>query len=172
MLDLGLVIVRAAFGLCLAVHGAQKLFGWFGGSGVSGTAGFLGSLGLKPARFWAVAAGVAEVGGGLLIATGLLGPVGPALALAVMAAAIWLVHRARGFWVTNGGIEYPGLVGSAAVGLALTGFGRYALDNVLDLKLHEPAITGVALAAGLLGALVSIAATRVAARPIQAPAGA
>jgi putative oxidoreductase len=56
MLDLGLLIVRAAFGLCLAAHGAQKMFGWFGGPGLTGTTGFLASLGLRPARFWAIAA--------------------------------------------------------------------------------------------------------------------
>jgi putative oxidoreductase len=173
MLDLGLLVLRAVFGLCLAAHGAQKACGWFGGPGVNGATGFFGSLGLRPARFWAVTAAVAELGGGLLIALGLLGPVGPALALAVMIAAAWLVHRPHGFWASNGGIEYPTMTGAVALALALTGFGRYALDRVLDLGLHAAEVVAAALILAVVGAVASIATTRFAARPLaQAPTGA
>lgn len=172
MLDLGLVIVRAAFGLCLAAHGAQKMFGWFGGPGLNRATGFFGSLGLRPARFWAIAAAFAEFGGGLLIALGLLGPVGPALVLAVMIAAAWLVHRAHGFWVSNGGIEYPALLASVALTLALTGFGRYALDDALGLGLHEATYVAAALIVAVIGAAASIATTQSTMQPVRAPAGA
>jgi putative oxidoreductase len=172
MLDLGLLIVRTAFGLCLAAHGAQKAFGWFGGPGLNGATGFFGSLGLRPPRFWATTAAVAEVGGGLLIALGLLGPVGPALALAVMIAAAWLEHRAHGFWVTDGGIEYPALTGAVAIALALTGFGQYALDRMLDLGPRDTKFVVAALILAVIGAVASIATTRLTRQPIRAPAGA
>lgn len=172
MLDLGLLIVRIAVGLCLAAHGTQKLFGWFGGPGLTGTTGMLRSLGLQPARFWATAAALAEVGGGLLIGLGLLGPVGPMLLLAVMMAAMWLVHRPHGFWAANGGIELPALIAVVAVALSLTGFGRYALDRVLDLGLHEPEFVVAALLAAVIGALASIATIPTTRRSATAPAGA
>src|SRR5918992_2934305 len=98
MLDLGLLILRLAVGLVLAAHGAQKLFGWFGGPRLSGTARFFGSLGLRPAGAWALITALAEAAGGLLTALGLLGPVGPALLAGVMLVAAVLVHRRHGFW--------------------------------------------------------------------------
>jgi putative oxidoreductase len=172
MLDLGLLIVRVAVGLCLAAHGTQKLFGWFGGPGLAGTTGMVRSLGLYPARFWATVAALAEVGGGLLIDLGLLGPVGPMLVLAVVIAAMWLVQRPHGFWAANGGIEFPALIGVVAVALSLAGFGRYALDRSLDLGLHEPELVVAALIAAVIGALASVATTQTTRRSATAPAGA
>ena len=86
-------VLRLATGLILMPHGAQKLFGWFGGYGLAGTAGFFEQLGFRPGRAFAAAAGASEFGGGLLVALGLLGPVGPALVVSVMivAAGSWLL---------------------------------------------------------------------------------
>ena len=157
MLDLGLVILRVVIGLIVAAHGAQKLFGWFGGHRIEGTAQFLSSLGVRPATFWAVIVGIAEFGGGLLTAAGLLGPVGPALLVGAMLAATALVHWDKGFWATAGGIEYTLALGTAALAMALTGFGRFALDNALGLDLHEPVYVVAALVVAVLGSLVSMA---------------
>lgn len=77
-MDIGLLLLRSAIGLTLAAHGAQKLFGWFGGAGLNGTAGFMESLGFRPGRRQARMAGLVEAGGGLLLALGLLTPVAAA----------------------------------------------------------------------------------------------
>lgn len=76
-MDFALLIVRIVVGLLFFGHGAQKLFGWFGGGGLNATTGWLGSIGLHPARFWALLAGLSEFGGGILLALGLLNPLGP-----------------------------------------------------------------------------------------------
>src|SRR5205823_3541045 len=83
----GLLVARLVLGLLMAAHGAQKLFGWFGGYGLTGTAGFFEQLGFRPGRLFAAAAAVGEVVSGVLVALGLFGPVGPALMLSVMIVA-------------------------------------------------------------------------------------
>jgi putative oxidoreductase len=150
--DLGLLIVRLVVGLLIAGHGAQKLFGWFGGGGLNGTAAWLGSMGLRPARFWAWMAGLSEFGGGLLLATGLLDPLGSLGVIAAMVMAIILVHRGKGLWNTQGGIELPLIYAIVALGLALTGPGVYSLDAMLGTALPKP----VALIAGLNLVLLGI----------------
>jgi putative oxidoreductase len=77
-MDTGLLIARLVFGLLMAVHGSQKLFGWFGGPGMSGTASFLEGLGFRPGRLFAVANALAECGGGVLLALGLFEPIAAA----------------------------------------------------------------------------------------------
>jgi putative oxidoreductase len=91
-MDAGLLVVRLVFGSLMAAHGAQKLFGWFGGHGLAGVAGFFESLGFRPGRLFAWAAAVTEIVSGVLVALGLLGPVGPALMVAVMIVAAVTVH--------------------------------------------------------------------------------
>src|SRR5579862_446792 len=113
-MDIALLVVRL-IGLGFAAHGAQKLFGWFGGYGIAGTGGFFESLGFRPGRLFAAAAALSEVIGGLLIALGLLGPVGPALVLAVMIVAAVSVHWHNGLFATANGIELPLLYGTMAV---------------------------------------------------------
>ena len=95
-MDTGLLLARMVIGLLFAAHGAQKLFGWFGGYGLAGTGGFFESLGFRPGRFFAAAAGFSEFTGGLLLAIGLLGPLGPAMIIAVMVVAIATVHWQHG----------------------------------------------------------------------------
>src|SRR5438876_621552 len=113
-MDAGLVILRLVVGLLMAAHGTQKLFGWFGGYGLAAVSGMFDSLGFRPGRFFAAAASLAEVGGGLLMALGLFGPVGPALMLAVMIVAAISVHWQNGVFATSNGIEVPLLYGTAA----------------------------------------------------------
>lgn len=160
-LDLAFLIARVVIGLFIAAHGAQKLFGWFGGHGLAGTAGFFEGLGFRPGRLFALAAGLGEFTSGLLIAVGLFGPVGPALMLAVMLVAAISVHWRNGLFATNNGIEMPLLYGIAAVRFALTGPGRHSLDAALGLHwTWTPRVIWIALAAGLVGGLASLVMRR------------
>src|SRR5436190_22020315 len=104
-MDLGLLIARLVFGILMTGHGAQKLFGWFGGYGLEGTGGFFENLGFKPGRLFAAAASAGEVISGLLIAFGLFGPIGPALMLSIMIVAAGSVHWQHGLFATSHGIE-------------------------------------------------------------------
>ncbi|HMI56266.1 MAG TPA: DoxX family protein [Gemmatimonadaceae bacterium] len=161
LLDAGLLIVRVSFGLAYAAHGAQKLFGWFGGYGLAGTGGFLESLGYRPGKMFAAVVGLGELVGGLLFAVGFLGAVGPALMLAGMLVAIVTVHLKNGFFVTSNGIEHPLMVATAAVGIALTGPGRYSVDGALGGTIFEtPLITLIVLLIGLVGGLLNLVIRR------------
>ena len=161
LLDLGLLVMRVVFGLIYAAHGAQKLFGWFGGYGIAGTGGFLETLGFRPGKTFATAAGLGEFLGGLLLALGFLGPVGPALMVSGMLVAIITVHRKNKFFVATNGMEHPLTFLTAAVGLALTGPGRYSLDAALGkTQLETPTITWMILAVGVVGALLNLALRR------------
>jgi putative oxidoreductase len=130
-MEIGLLILRAVVGLLLAAHGAQKLFGVLGGFGVGGTAGYLESLGLRPGRPLAIAAGGTELIGGLLLAVGFLTPLAAALIGATMLVAALTDHRGKGLWIFNGGAEYVLTVASVAIGLAFSGAGRWSVDAAI-----------------------------------------
>jgi putative oxidoreductase len=165
--DIGLLILRLVVGLLMAGHGAQKLFGWFGGHGLKGTTGWLNSLGLRPAPFWALTAGLSEFGGGLLLALGLLNPLGSLGIIGAMLMAIVLVHWGKGLWGTNGGSEALLTNIAVALALALTGPGAYALDPMLGIALPEPITLGV----GLVLVLIGIALALLGRAPQGAPVG-
>jgi putative oxidoreductase len=151
-MDSGLLVVRLVFGLLMAAHGAQKLFGWFGGYGLTGTGQFFESLGFRPGRFFAALASGAEVLSGLLVALGLFGPFGPAIMLSVMIVGAITVHWDHGLFSQNSGIEVPLLYGTVATGLALIGYGRYSADALLALTpLWTPAVNWAALLVGVVG---------------------
>jgi putative oxidoreductase len=135
MRDLGLLALRLTAGGLMAGHGAQKLFGAFGGHGLEGTAGWLESLGLKPGTTWALIAGGSELGAGVLTALGLLSPAGSLGMLAPMAIATGKVHAGKPIWVSEGGAELPVVNMAAGVALALTGPGKYSLDRALGIRL-------------------------------------
>jgi putative oxidoreductase len=159
--SLGLLLARLVLGLLMAAHGAQKLFGWFGGHGLAGTGGFFESLGFRPGRTFALAAGLAEFGGGLLLALGLLGPVGPALVVSVMIVAALTVHRTHGLFAMTNGVEVPLLYGAGALALALTGPGAWSLDALLGLEsLSTPGIAWTAVALGVLGGFANLLVRR------------
>ncbi|WP_409250995.1 DoxX family protein [Bacillus sp. SCS-153A] len=131
MLDLGLLIIRLIIGVSFFAHGAQKLFGWFGGYGLKGTGGWMDSLGMKPGVMMALIAGLAELVGGILFVLGFLTPLAGIMIAVTMVVAIVKVHYANGYWSTNNGYEYNLALMAAAIGLALTGAGQYALDAIL-----------------------------------------
>jgi putative oxidoreductase len=157
LFNLGLLLVRLIFGLLIAAHGAQKLFGWFGGYGLAGTGGFFESLGFRPGRRFAFAAALSEFFGGWLFALGFLGPVGPALILAVMLVASISVHWRNGVFAATNGVEVPLLYATAVVGIALIGFGTYSLDATLGLaEFWTPGLIGLALVAGVIGGILNL----------------
>ncbi len=131
--NLGLLALRLVLGTVFLAHGAQKAFGAFGGPGLARTAGFLGTLGLRPARFWAPVAAWGELAAGALLVLGLLTPLAALLVAATMAVAIAKVHGAKGFFTQNGGYEYNLVLLVAALTLAVTGPGAFALDRLLGL---------------------------------------
>ena len=160
-MDAGLLVVRVVFGLVMAAHGAQKVFGWFGGYGLAGTGGFFDSLGFRPGKLFAGLAGTTEMVAGLLLAAGLLGPIGPALIVSVMVVASLAVHLPNGLFAQNNGYEVPLLYATAAVGIALTGYGAYSLDAGLGIaSLWTTPVTLLVLAAGLVGGLGNLALRR------------
>ena len=157
----GLLVARLVLGILMAGHGSQKLFGWFGGYGLAGTGGFFETLGFRPGRAFAAAASITEITGGLLLALGFLGPVGPALIISVMIVAAIAVHWKNGLFATSNGIEVPLLYAAGALTLALTGPGLFSLDAVLGLgSLWTPGIVWAAIAIGVVGGVVNLALRR------------
>jgi putative oxidoreductase len=142
--DAGLLILRVGVGGVLLAHGAQKLFGWFGGHGIEGTAGAFEQMGFRPGRASAIAAGLGEAGGGALIGLGLATPAAGAAAAGTMIAAA-SVHAPAGFFATGGGYEYPALLGVSTAALALIGPGRLSLDSLLGNRLNRPWMAAVGL---------------------------
>ncbi len=159
-----MLILRIVVGLTLAAHGAQKVFGWFGGSGIGGFAQGLTKMGFKPARLWAWVAGLSELAGGLLIALGLLWPAGPLLGIGSMLVAIVTVHWSKGFFSTKGGFEFPLVMLSAMLAMGLAGPGLFALDRLLGFRPPEPQTLLIGLVLVVLGA-----GTALASRSLPAP---
>jgi putative oxidoreductase len=157
-LDWGLLAARLIVGLALAAHGSQKLFGWFGGGGIKPTGGFFETLGFRPGAVFAVAAGSSEFLGGLLIALGLAGPVGPALVLATMLVAAVTVHLANGFWNSDSGWELPAINSAAVLAFAAGGFGSLSIDaNLPSLAvLHQPNVVWSVLGLGAIGGVANL----------------
>jgi putative oxidoreductase len=158
---IAVLIARIILGLGMTAHGAQKLFGWFGGYGIKGTGGFFESIGFRPGPFFALAAGLGEFAGGLLTALGLGGPIGPALIVMVMLVAILTVHLGHGFFVTKNGVELPLTYISGMILLALTGPGPLSVDSALGISsVWSPEAPWIALAAAIVIALLNLLVRR------------
>jgi uncharacterized membrane protein YphA (DoxX/SURF4 family) len=123
------LLARATIGLLFVGHGTQKLFGWFGGGGPEGTGQFFEQVGLRPGRQWALAAGAAEAGGGLLFALGAATPLAAAAVSGSMITAIKTVHWEKGVWVSHGGYEYNLVLLAAVFGLTENGPGKWSIDG-------------------------------------------
>ncbi|MFI8347840.1 DoxX family protein [Streptomyces sp. NPDC085596] len=154
--DLGLLAVRLGTGGVLCAHGAQKLFGWFGGGGIDGTAKFMESVGYRPGKPSAVASGLAELGGGALLALGLATPAGGAAVAGGMAGAV-SVHRPAGFFAMTGGYEFPAYLGYVATCIGLSGPGRYSLDRLIGYRLDRPRLVLLSFALSAAGTSVVVA---------------
>lgn len=126
--------LRIPVGIIFAAHGAQKLFGWFGGYGLEGTGQWMASIGLAPGALMALLAGAAEFFGGLALLAGLLvRPAAAALAV-TMLVAILSVHLDKGFFLTSNGYEYALALLAVSVALAFSGAGRASLDQALSRR--------------------------------------
>ncbi|MEU8589205.1 DoxX family membrane protein [Streptomyces sp. NPDC048664] len=152
--DGGLLLIRLAFGLLMAGHGAQKLFGLFGGAGLTATAKGFESLGYRPGKAFATVGGLAELLGGLGLALGLLTPLAAAAIIGVMINAMVDVTAAHGLWETDGGVEYNVCIAVVALALAATGPGRVAVDRIFPWR--DGGWAAAALALGLGGAAAAI----------------
>jgi putative oxidoreductase len=131
---LGYPLIRITAGLLLMPHGAQKLFGWFGGYGLDATGQFFAtSLGMEPGFLFALLAGLVEFFGGLALVLGLLTRPA-ALGIAVLMGVALTVHAANGFFWTSGGVEYPLMWGLIAIAVFLRGGERFSLDRRLGLR--------------------------------------
>jgi putative oxidoreductase len=151
-MDGGLLLMRVVLGAIMAAHGAQKLFGWFGGFGIAGTAGWLKSMGFKQPRLYATVNGLGEFGGGLLLALGFLTPLGAAAVAGVMFVAIATVHWSKGFFNSSGGYEFNLLIVATSIALAITGPGTISLDNLVGWNLAGPKWGLAVLAASAVAA--------------------
>jgi putative oxidoreductase len=158
---IGLLILRLFVGLTLAAHGAQKLFGWFGGYGLAGTGGFLEQLGFFPGKRHALFAGLAELVGGLLLALGFATPLAATLIISVMFVAIATVHLKHGFFNHNQGYEYNLTLAVVALSVAIIGAGPLSVDAALGLQDAGPVWGLAALLAGVGGGAVQLAGRKV-----------
>jgi putative oxidoreductase len=166
-MKIGRLLLRLSVGGFFFGHGTQKLFGWFGGHGIEPTAQMFESLGMRPGRRNAIAAGAAEAGGGAAIALGLATPLAAGALTSVMLTAIHRVHLKNGPWTTNGGYEYNAVLIAAVLALAEVGPGELSLDHALG---NERTGFGWTLAAATIGAVGAVGAHQLAAAYPEAPA--
>ena len=159
-MDLALLVLRIVVGLLFAGHGAQKLFGAFGGGGLEGTAGMFDNIGLRPGWLHARAAGTLEFAGGALLALGLFTPFAAAAIIAVMTAAVITVHAPNGIWNTNRGYEFNLVMAAAVFALAGVGAGAWSLDNALGFDLNGAVWAIGALVVGVIGGVGTVLSGR------------
>jgi putative oxidoreductase len=169
-MDLALLVLRVVVGLLFVGHGAQKLFGVFGGGGLEGTAGMFDNIGLRPGWLHARAAGTAEFLGGALIALGLFTPFAASALIGVMTAAVITVHARNGIWNSNQGYEFNVVLSAAVFALAGIGAGAWSLDNAFGFDLHGVIWAVAALAVGIIGGVGSVIFGRISARHEPHPA--
>lgn len=154
---LGMTVLRVTVGGLFVGHGMQKLFGWFGGDGLARTGELFSSgLGLHPGRHHALAAGAAEAGGGALLASGFMTPLGALLTSSTMATAIRLVHARRGVWNTDGGYEYNAVLMASAFAITAVGPGRWSLDALRGRERWGDGWAVAQLAGALVGSGVAV----------------
>jgi putative oxidoreductase len=152
-MKIGRLILRLIVGGYFVGHGTQKLFGWFGGYGPEGTGQFFESIGLRPGKRHALAAGAAEAGGGALLVAGAATPIAASVLTATMLTAINRVHLKNGPWVTDQGYEYNLVLIAVTLALAETGPGSPSVDDAIGATWHGPKWAVRSLVLGILGAV-------------------
>jgi len=155
MRNIGLLVLRLVLGSFLFGHGAQKLFGWFGGPGLTGTRGMMEKMGMRPAETWGTIAAGGETTGGLLTLLGFLSPLGPLNIIAMMMVAIRKAHWKWPVWNSGGGLEFPLTNLAAAFALALAGPGAISVDGLLGTRLPK-VLQALAWIATIGGAVIAI----------------
>jgi len=128
-MSFGIAILRAVVGGLFIGHGLQKLLGKFGGHGLEGTAGWMESVGMRPGKVHATAAGLAETGGGALLVAGAAPPAAASALTGSMTVAIAKVHGANGVWSQNGGYEFPLVMTAALFAITAGGPGDFSVDR-------------------------------------------
>jgi putative oxidoreductase len=166
-MEIGRLAARAVIGGLFVGHGTQKLFGWFGGPGMQGTEQMMGALEMRPTRVNAIAAGVSETAGGVLLMAGAATPLAASALIGTMITAIRKVHQPNGPWAAQGGWEYNAVLISALTALVDAGPGDLSLDAVVGREQWGP---GWAVAGLALGAAASTAAIALG-RRASGPAG-
>ncbi len=169
-MKLGLTLLRLIVGGLFVGHGMQKLTGAFGGHGLEKTGQAFESLGLRPGKTHAVAAGIAEAGGGALIAAGAATPLGATVLSATMATAIRTVHGSKGPWATDGGYEYNLVLMAIVFALTDVGPGNWSVDGARGRERWGAVWALAQLGTGLLGSAGAIAYGKSQSTPAQAPA--
>ncbi len=169
-MKIGRLILRLIVGGYFVGHGTQKLFGWFGGYGPDGTGQFFESLGLRPGKRHAIAAGAAEAGGGALLVLGAATPLASAAIIATMLTAIHRVHLKNGPWATDQGYEYNLVLIAAVLSLAETGPGSPSIDDARASTMHGPKWAALSLLLGALGSAGAHAVAQAAPAPEPDPA--
>jgi putative oxidoreductase len=154
--DLAFLLIRLVVGLTFAAHGAQKAFGWWNGPGMPGWQGVMERLGFRPSGLFAGVSMAAELGGGLLLAFGLLTPLAVAALVGQSVVIIVKSHLPRGFWNRDNGFEFPLALAAGIVAIGLVGPGTISLDAALGLVPDDTLRLG-ALALGLVGGLATLA---------------
>jgi putative oxidoreductase len=160
-MDIGLLLLRLVVGLTLAAHGAQKLFG-----GLEQASAGLEQVGFVPGRRSAILAGLAEAGGGLLLALGLATPAAASVVFGVMFVAGVSAHLKQGFFLSKGGYEYTLVLGLAGLSVAFTGPGRVSMDALAGVNLGGVRWGLLALVLGLAAGGIQLAGRR---RPAASP---
>src|SRR5437879_1140091 len=142
-MSIALLVLRLVVGLTLAVHGTQKLFGWFAGPGLARLMQGFEKQGFKPVWLWVSFVILGEVGGGLSVALGFLTPLGAAGIFGVMFMATFKSHWKNGFWLNKGGYEYALVLLIVSIAIGLIGPGAYALDTLFCINILHASLVGV-----------------------------
>jgi putative oxidoreductase len=162
-MSIALLLLRLVVGLTLAVHGTQKLFGWFAGPGLARLNQGFKKQGFKPVWLWVSFVILGEVGGGLSVALGFLTPLGAAGIFGAMFMATFKSHWKNGFIVSKGGYEYTLMLMAVSITIGLIGPGSYALDALFGITLPEALLFGSLAVAALFVDIIGLSITRSAA---------
>ncbi len=161
--DLALLVLRLGVGLTFAAHGAQKIFGWWGGPGLSAWKGAIAHMGFRPVTLFAAVSALAELGGGLFLAAGLFTPIAGAVLIGQSVVIIGHVHWPKGFFNTKGGYEFPLVLALGAVALTLIEAGAWSVDATIGFSLDANLRVALVIL-GILGGLISLAVPRLSAQ--------